>query len=65
VTITLTFAWWWLGVGTCIVGLILGLFGKTEGGYIPWPDSTLAIALILDVLGVMYLIFGFIARCFP
>lgn len=69
-TFTLVFAWWWLGVGGLVVGLLMALFSPEErGSFMGWGYSTLGVGGVLGiaifVLSALYLLFGFIARCFP
>jgi hypothetical protein len=69
-TFTLTFAWWWLGAGGLLVGLLLAFLSPEErGSFLGWGYSTFSrwgwFGILLVILSILYLLFGFVARVLP
>jgi hypothetical protein len=59
----ITIHWWHIGCAMIVLGIILMLCGKVDSGFC-WvePDLTSVIGMLFLVSGILFLIFGAIAR---
>lgn len=64
-TIELTFAWWWIGVAMIVIGVIVAAVAPDDGqSSFRLPGAAGCFGIFLAIAGVLYLIFGGIARLF-
>lgn len=68
-TLTLTFAWWWIGVAMILIGALMAAVSPVDrcsGGMFSFdtPGPAGCFGICLFICGVLYLVFGGIARLF-